>query len=92
MPPHILATVSLYLKEILKNVPFCVYNFGYPPEFFLQILHDTERENTVHSDHHELTPCRKNENSRRVENTIVTSHGALLPDTSHSSNVMHNKL
>lgn len=50
-----------------------------------------ETRKSLHSERNEHTPLRKNENSRQLENTFVTSRGALLPDTSHSNSFQHNQ-
>jgi len=90
MPPHILTTVSpLYKRNSKKHTCLCLeVRLSLK---CLQTLHKTEPENSLHSERNEHTPLRKNENSRQLENTFVTSHGALLPDTSHSNSFGHNQ-
>ena len=90
MPPHILTTVSPVFKRKSQKYT-CLWLEGRLSLKCLQTLHNTKPENSMHSERNDHTPLRKNENSRQLENTFVTSHGALLPDTSHSNSFQHNQ-
>ena len=84
MPPHILTTASPVFKR--NSQKYTCFRLEVRLSLkCLQTLHKTKPESSLHSERNEHTPCRKNENSRQLENTFVTSRGALLPDTSHSN-------
>jgi len=90
MPPHILTTISPVFKRNSQKYTCLCLEVRLSLKC-LQTLHKSKPENSMHSERNDNTPLRKNENSRQLENTFVTSRGALLPDTSHSNSFQPNQ-